>query len=160
MEETYAPSFHEICTKINNAKDKTKKIGVLRKYRTPHLEQFLKAGLDPNIEWMLPRGDVPYKPNEAPEGTEHTILAQETKSLYNYVKMNRSRLNMPEVIGNPHINSAKREMMFIQLLEGLHTNEAELVILAKDKLLSRTFKGLTAACVCEAYGWSPTFEPG
>tara|TARA_B110001454_G_scaffold43183_1_gene42265 strand:+ start:1972 stop:2454 length:483 start_codon:yes stop_codon:yes gene_type:complete len=159
MEETYTPSFHEICSKVNNAKDKAKKIGVLRKYRTECLEMFLNSGLNPNIVWMLPHGDVPYKPNEAPEGTEHTILAQEARNLYNYVKMNRSRLNLSEVIGNEHINMAQREMMFIQMLEGLHTKEAQLVILAKDKLLSKNFKGLTATCVCEAFGWSDTFEP-
>ena len=73
--------------------------------------------------------------------------------------MDRSRLDMDEVIGNPTINSQKREMMFIQLLEGLHKDEANLVILAKDKKVSKTYKGLTAACVCEAFGWSDTFEP-
>ena len=57
--ETFVPLFHEIFTKVNNAKDKTKKMEVLRKYQTPALEQFLKAAFDPNIEWLLPEGDVP-----------------------------------------------------------------------------------------------------
>ena len=158
-ERTYEPSFAEICTKVNNAKDKTKKIAVLREYRTPALEMFLNAAINPNIVWMLPRGDVPFIENDAPEGTEHTSLINEVHNFHNYVKMDRSRLGMDEVVGNPNINSAKREMMFIQLLEGLHKDEANLVISAKDKKVSKTYKGLTAACVCQAFGWSDTFEP-
>ena len=158
-ERTYEPSFHEIFTKVNNAKDKTKKIAVLKEYRTQSLEMFLNAAINPNIVWMLPRGDVPFRANDAPEGTDHTTLHNEVQNFHNYVKMDRSRLNMAEVVGNPNINSQKREMMFIQLLEGLHKDEAELVILAKDKKVSKTYKGLTAACVCEAFGWSNTFEP-
>ena len=158
-ERTYEPSFAEICTKVNNAKDKTKKIAVLREFRSGSLEMFLNAAINPNIVWMLPSGDVPYIPNEAPEGTEHTTLHNEVQNFHNYVKMDRSRLGMAEVVGNPGLNSAKREMMFIQLLEGLHHDEAELVILAKDKKVSRTYKGVTAKCVCEAFGWSDTFEP-
>ena len=155
----YEPSFVEICTKVNNAKDKTKKIAVLREYRSESLEMFLNAAINPNIIWMLPAGDVPYIPNEAPEGTEHTTLHQEVRNFHNFVKMDRQRLGLEEVIGNPTLNGAKREMMFIQLLEGLHKDEANLVILAKDKKVSKTYKGLTAACVCEAFGWSDTFEP-
>jgi hypothetical protein len=45
------------------------------------------------------------------------------------------------------------------MLEGLHTDEAELVILAKNKDLSKSYKGLTANAVCEAFGWTENFEP-
>ena len=159
-EETYTPLFSEICTKVNNAKDKPKKIEVLRHNRSQPFEMFLKAGLDPNIEWLLPEGDVPFMANDAPAGTQHTRLSQEIGKCHNYVKMNRNHVNMAPVIGNPNLNRAQREMMFIQMLEGLHKDEAELVILAKDKGLSRKYKGLTANAVCEAYGWTENFEPG
>jgi hypothetical protein len=158
-EETYVPLFSEICTKINNAKDKPKKIGVLRHYRTPAFEMFLKAALDPSIEWLLPVGDVPFMANDAPEGTEHTRLSREMLKCHNYVKMNRNRVDLAPVVGNPNLNRAQREMMFIQMLEGLHSDEAELVILAKNKDLNKTYKGLTASAVCEAYGWTEHFEP-
>ena len=158
-EETYVPLFSEICTKVNNAKDKPKKIGVLRHYRTPAFEMFLKAALDPSIEWLLPVGDVPFMANDAPEGTEHTRLSREMLKCHNYVKMNRNRVDLAPVVGNPNLNRAQREMMFIQMLEGLHSDEAELVILAKNKDLNKTYKGLTASAVCEAYGWTEHFEP-
>lgn len=158
MQETYTPLYSEICTKVNNAKDKPKKIAVLRKYRTPQLEMFLKAALDPNIEWMVPEGDVPFIPNDAPDGTEHTRLSNEMRNCHNYVKMNRDYLNMPAVIGNPDLNTARREMMFIQLLEGLHQDEANLLVVAKDKNLSRKYKGLTASAVQEAFDWDEYFQ--
>ena len=157
MDETYAPLFSEICTKVNNAKDKPKKIEVLRKYRSPQLEMFLKAALDPNVEWLLPEGDVPFIPNEAPDGTEHTRLTQQIGICHNFVKMNRDHLNMEPVYGNPAINTARREMMFIQMLEGLHQDEANLLVVAKDKNLSKKYKGLTASAVQEAFGWNEHF---
>ena len=158
MQETYTPLYSEICTKVNNAKDKPKKIAVLRKYRTPQFEMFLKSALDPNIEWMVPEGDVPFIPNEAPDGTEHTRLSNEMRNCHNYVKMNRDYLNMPTVIGNPSLNTARREMMFIQLLEGLHHDEANLLVVAKDKNLSKKYKGLTSSAVQEAFGWDEYFQ--
>ena len=158
-ERTYEPSFVEICTKVNNAKDKPAKIKVLREYRSESLEMFLKGALDPNMEWLLPAGDVPYMPNEAPEGTEHTTLHQEIHNCHNFVKLHRDFINMSPVYGNPILNQPRREMMFIQMLEGLHTTEADLLILAKDKKLSKKYKGLTANCVQEAFGWDAHFQP-
>lgn len=158
-QSTYTLSFAEICTKVNNAKDKPKKIAVLREHRSQAFEMFLKAALDPNIEWLLPEGDVPFIPNEAPDGTEHTKLYREIYKCHNYVKMHRDNVNMEPVIGNPNINRARREMLFIQMLEGLHRDEAELIICAKDKNLSKKYKGLTANAVQEAYGWTDNFEP-
>jgi len=159
MEETYTPLFSEICTKVNNAKDKPAKIKVLQHYRTPALEMFLKGALDPAVEWLLPEGDVPFMPNEAPDGTEHTRLSGEMNNMHNYVKLHRDRVGLDPVFGNPSLNTARREMMFIQLLEGLHQDEANLLIIAKDKKLSRKYKGLTANAVQEAYGWTDNFEP-
>ena len=49
--------------------------------------------------------------------------------------------------------------MFIQMLEGLHEDEAKLVLLAKDKNLNREYKGLNASTVTEAYGWDEHFQP-
>ena len=157
--ETYTPLFHEICTKVNNAKDKPAKIKVLQKYRTAALEMFMKSALCPEIEWMLPDGDVPFMANDAPEGTEHTLLSQSMAKVHNYVRLNRDKLDLPPVVGNPELNRMKREMMFIQLLEGLHKNEALLLIDAKNKVINRKYKGLNATTVCEAYGWNDNFEP-
>ena len=158
-ERTYEPSFVEICTKVNNAKDKPAKIKVLREYRTESLEMFLKGALDPNVERLLPEGNVPYIANDAPEGTEHTTLHQEIMTCHNFVKLHLDFINKPAVYGNATLTQPRREMMFIQMLEGLHEAEADLLITAKDKNLSKKYKGLTANCVQEAYGWDTHFQP-
>ena len=155
--ETYQPLFHEIFAKVNNAKDKPKKIEVLRKHRNQALENFLMVAFNPDIEWMLPEGDVPYMPNDAPEGTEHTMLHSEAKNLYFYVKKLVFGTTNQWVFGNTQINDARREMMFIQLLEGLSAPEAELLLQAKNRTLNKKYKGLNANTVREAFGWDENF---
>ena len=82
MQETYRPLYHEIFTKVNNAKDKPKKLAVLRQYQSPSLEMLLKAAFDPQDHMVDSRRRLyPYMPNDAPEGTEHTILEQRSKEV-------------------------------------------------------------------------------
>ena len=64
MADNYNLSFHEILTKVNNAKDKPKKIEVLRKYDTNELRMLMKGAFDPKLEWLMPEGAPPYKVNE------------------------------------------------------------------------------------------------
>ena len=136
----------EIFTKINNAKDKPKKIEVLRKYDTPGMRMILKGAFDPKIEWDLPPGTPPYIANEAPAGTEHTYLEIEAKRLYNFAKG-----------GNDQLNKIRKETLFIQMLEGLHADEAKVLIDMKNKSLNKTYKGLTSEMVKEAFGWNADF---
>ena len=158
--ETYTPMYSEIFQKVHGAKNKESKMKVLQKYRTEQLEMFLNAALNPNIEWLWPAGKVPFKPNTSPDGEgEGMRLSAQVRTLHNYVKMNRDHVNMEPIIGNPAINRTRREMMFIQMLEGLHEDEAKLVLLAKDKNLNREYKGLNASTVTEAFGWDEHFQP-
>ena len=136
----------EIFTKINNAKDKPKKIEVLRKYDTPGMRMILKGAFDPKIQWDLPEGTPPYIANEAPAGTEHTYLEVEAKRLYNFA-----------VGGNDQLNKIRKETLFIQMLEGLHASEAKVLIDVKNKSLNKTYKGLTSDMVKEAFGWNADF---
>ena len=155
--ETFTPLYHEIFTKVNNAKDKPKKVEVLRKYDSPNLRGFLMCAFNPDIEWMLPAGDVPYMPNDAPDGTEHSRLDTEGRLLHNFVKKRVSGTIDEWAIGNPDINDMKRETMFIQLLEGLSGGEADCLCLAKAHTLHRKYKGLNANSVREAFGWDENF---
>ena len=136
----------EIFTKINNAKDKPKKIEVLRQYDSPGMRMILKGAFDPKIEWDLPEGTPPYIANEAPAGTEHTFLEVEAKRLYNFAKG-----------GNDQLNKIRKETLFIQMLEGLHADEAKVLIDVKNKSLNKTYKGLTSEMVKEAFGWNADF---
>ena len=146
MEGSGQPLVHEIFTQINNAKDKPKKIEVLKKHDTPAMRSLLKAAFDPKILWDLPEGIPPYIANEAPAGTEHTSLLSEARKLYHFV-----------VGGNNTINKLKKETMFIQMLEGLQQKDAEVLIAIKNKNLNTTFKGLTAQMVKETFNWDDNF---
>ena len=138
--------FSEILDKVHKAKTKEAKVKILIDHDNQSLRMVIKSSFDPKIEWVLPVGDVPFKPNDAPAGTEHTRLASEAKKLYHYIKG-----------GDNDTPQYKKELMFIQLLEGLHETEAKLVINAKDKKLHQIYKGLSKEVVKEAFGWNDEF---
>ena len=140
------PLMSEIATKINNAKDKPRKLKVLQDHDSIPLRQVLKGAFDPNIEWLLPKGDVPYTPNDAPLGTEHTILSQEAKRLYLFTKG-----------GDNTLSQNKRETTFVQMLEGLSAEEAEFLIAVVNKKVNNQYKGFTANLVKEAFNWDDNF---
>ena len=144
--ETYTPSIAEVLKKVNNAKTKDKKIEILRKHDTDSLRMVIKSSFDPKIKWVLPEGAVPFKPNDAPEGTEHTLLVQEAKRLWHFIEGADNQ--------TPRM---RKETMFIQMLEGLHKDEAEVLIVAKDKKLHQKFKGLSDNVVKTAFGWNDDY---
>lgn len=130
--------LNEVLQKISNAKTKAQKIKLLQDHNSPALRQILIANFDESIISMLPNGDVPYEKNEAPEDTEHTKLVHEYRKLYLFFK------------GGANVSQSRRETLFIQLLEGLHQGEAEVLCLMKDKKLGKRWK-ITKQCVEEAY---------
>jgi len=136
----------EVLDLVAKAKTKEKKIQTLREHNSDSLRMILKSSFDPDIEWLLPQGEVPFIPNDAPAGTEHNVLAYESRKLYHYIRG-----------GNNTLSQNKRESMFVQLLEGLHESEADLIIAAKDKVLHQKYKGLSANVVREAFNWDDNF---
>lgn len=129
----------EILQKVSNAKTKAEKIKLLQEHNSPALRAILIANFDESVISELPEGDVPYTPNEVPEETEHTSLYQEYRKLYYFFKG-----------GSPSLTRTKRETMFIQMLEGLHAKEAEVIVLMKDKKIGKRWK-ITQQCVAEAF---------
>jgi hypothetical protein len=140
------PMMHEIAMKVNNAKDKPRKLKVLKEHDSVPLRQVLKGAFDPKIEWLLPPGDVPYTANDAPVGTEHTLLSQEAKRLYLFTKG-----------GDSSLSSTKREIIFIQMLEGLCAEEAAFLVTVVNKRVNNEYKGFTANLVKEAFNWNDNF---
>ena len=99
----YTPLISEILEKVAKAKTKDKKVELLRQHNSDSLRMIIKSSFDPNIKWQLPDGDVPYTTNEAPEGTEHTILAGEAKELYHYIAGGNPQLTQ----NKPYTESTK-----------------------------------------------------
>ena len=115
----------EILRKVSNAKTKKEKVDLLRKHNSTALRQLMIINFDDSLVCLMPEGDVPYTPNDAPVGTDHTRLEQEYRGLYRFFKGGQDKLP-----------SLKRESMFVQLLEGLSAEEAELLVLVKDGRLN------------------------
>jgi hypothetical protein len=146
MGRAVPPLFSEIATKINNAKDKPRKLKILKEHDSVPLRQVLKGAFHPDIEWLLPPGDVPYTSNDAPIGTDHTLLSQEAKRLYLFTKG-----------GDDSLSNTKRETLFIQMLEGLCAEEAEFLVTVVNKKVNNKYKGFTANLVKEAFNWDDNF---
>ena len=141
------PLMSEIAMKVNNAKDKPRKLKVLKDNDSVALRQVLKGAFDPKIKWLLPMGDdIPYEANGAPIGTEHTVLTQEAKRLYLFTEG-----------GDRTLSNTKRETLFIQMLEGLSAEEAKFLVSVINKKVNNDYKGFTANLVKEAFGWDDNF---
>jgi len=133
------PFIHEVLELVNKQRSKAKKVEVLKEYETDALKTIFIWNFDDTVVSMIPEGQVPYKENEVPVGTDHTSLRREFKHLYNFVKG-----------GNDSLSSLRRETMFIQILEGLHPEEAKILCLVKDKALQSKYK-INQDIVSEAY---------
>ena len=133
------PFIHEILELASKQRSKAKKVEILQEYGNPALKSLFIWNFDETVISMVPPGEVPYNPNEVPVGTDHTSLRREYKHLYNFVKG-----------GNDGLSSLRNETMFIQMLEGLHPEEAKILCLVKDKCLQTKYK-LTYDVVAEAY---------
>ena len=133
------PFLHEILELASKQRSAAKKAEILQEYRNDALTAILIWNFDDSIISVLPPGDVPYKENEVPVGTDHTSLRREWKHLYNFVKG-----------GNDSLNGLRRETMFIQMLEGLHPEEAKILCLTKDKQLQTKYK-ISQANVAQAF---------
>ena len=133
------PFQHEILDLVNKQRTKAKKVEVLKEYGNDAIKALLIWNFDESVISLLPPGHVPYKENEVPVGTDHTSLRRECRQLYHFVKG-----------GNDSLSSLRRETMFIQMLEGLHPEEAALLCLVKDKELQSKYN-ITKEMVSEAY---------
>ena len=130
---------HEILAHASKQKSIAKKVEVLKEYRNDALTAILIWNFDETVQSLLPEGEVPFNKNEVPVGTDHTSLRREWKNLYHFIKG-----------GNDKLSKTRRESMFIQMLEGLHPEEANIICLVKDKNLGTKYK-LTQEQVATAF---------
>ncbi len=159
------PFVFEILDAASSQKSKAKKVEALRKYEHPSVKMIFIWNFDSSVISLLPPGEVPYGETNAQttfagtlsdnlikeaqggesatgqdlDGRGKTSLRREYQNLYHYVKG-----------GNDKLTTTRREMMFINLLEGLHPRESEILILTKDKKLTDKYK-ISLDVVKEAY---------
>ena len=133
------PFMSEILDLASKQRTIAKKVEVLQEYTTDALKAILIWNFDETALSMVPEGDVPYEKNDVPIGTDHTSLRKEWKNLYHLIKG-----------GNDTLSPIRRETMFIQMLEGLHPDEADILVLVKDGRLGEKYK-ITKEVVGKAY---------
>ena len=159
------PFVYEILDLASKQRSNAKKLEVLKTYEHDSLKTIFIWNFDDTVISLLPEGDVPYANAEEQtvysgtlsenlskeasggesatgqdlDGRGRTSLRREYQNLYHYVRG-----------GNAGLNTIRREMMFINLLTGLHPREAEVLILTKDKKLTDKYK-ISFENVKEAY---------
>ena len=115
------PFMNEILEVVSEQKTDAKKVAILKEYECDIIKSLFIWNFDDSIISLLPEGKVPYKPNENPLGTDHSSLRREQRNLYMFVKG-----------GNDTLSTIRRETIFIQMLEGLHPKEADIIVAVKD----------------------------
>ena len=133
------PFMNEILELVSEQKTDAKKVALLKEYECDALKSLFIWNFDESVISLLPPGTVPYKANENPLGTDHSSLRREQRNLYMFVKG-----------GNDALSTIRRETIFIQMLEGLHPKEADIVIAVKDKALEDMYD-VSFEVVEEAY---------
>lgn len=106
------------------------------------LKEVLYLNFGP-AEFDLPAGEPPYKKSPHPIGLTDSNLYAESRRMYLLVKGHPRRA--------PGLKRTQVENVFIQIIEGIHVDEAELMIALKDKALAKKYKGLTEAVVRQAF---------
>ena len=161
------PFAYEVLEAASKQRTKARKIEVLQKYAHDSIMTILIWNFDETAISVLPPGDVPYGNTREDNNVTGTLsdkindavdkmsemgstslgsqdqgkasIRKEYTKFYNFIKG-----------GNDKLSGLRRETMFINILEGLHPLEAEILILVKDKKLTDKYK-ITKEIVSAAY---------
>mgnify|MGYP003140520368 FL=1 len=161
------PFVFEVLDAASKQRSKANKVKVLQKYSHPSLKAVMIWNFDETVVSLLPPGEVPYATNLEDETSSGTLsekindavdkmselrttslgsqdqgrasIRKEFSKFYNFIKG-----------GNDGLSSLRRETMFINVLQGLHPLEAEILILVKDKDLETKYK-ISKDVVSQAY---------
>jgi len=162
------PLVFEVLDLVSRSRSKAKKIEVLKKYDEQSLRRVLIWNFDQSIQSILPEGPVPYvgyDEQNTYNGTLTTKLTEEVRQMHEtgnfslgvsdqqgHTTIRRESKNFYHFVkgGNDAMSNIRRETMFINILQGLHPLEAEIVVLAKDKKISDKYS-ITREIVSEAY---------
>ena len=148
------PFIHEVLSLADVQNSNAKKVEVLKNYEHDCLKVLFVWNFDSSVISLLPPGEVPYGESNAQttfagslseniarearggesatgqdlDGRNKTTIRREYQNFYHYVQG-----------GNGSLSTVRREMMFIDLLQGLHPKEAEILVLVKDKDLGTKY---------------------
>jgi len=162
------PLAFEIFDLISRQRSKEKKVELLQKYNHDSIRALLIWNFDESVVTMLPDGPVPYSSYDdqtVHSGTLSTKISEEVRAMYESgsfslgVSDTQARTTIRKEFkhfyhfikgGNDSMSAIRRESMFINLLQGLHPLEAEIICLVKDKKLEEKYK-ISKEVVSEAF---------
>ena len=168
LELPLKPFAFEVLHLVSKQRSKAKKVEVLKRYEDPSLKALFIWNFDETVISVLPEGEVPYTGYDEQtsySGTLTTKISEDIRRMHETGsfsmgatdKQGRTTIRREYVIfyhflkgGNDALNNIRRETMFINILEGLHPLEAEIIVLVKDKNLETKYK-ITKEIVAEAY---------
>ena len=168
LELPLKPFAFEVLNLLSKQRSKAKKVEVLKRYEDPSLKAIFIWNFDETIVSVLPQGEVPYTGYDDQttySGTLTTKISEEVRKMHEtgsfsmgtsdkegHTTIRREYVNFYHFLkgGNDSLNNIRRETMFINILEGLHPLEAEIIVLVKDKNLESKYK-ITKDIVSEAY---------
>lgn len=130
----------ELFDLVEKAKSREEKLNLLRSHDFPVVRAMFSLNYNPSFKLNLPDGAPPFKrETDKPIGYHQTSLLLELRRFYVWMDPN---VTLPKV---------KRETLFIEMLEGLHFTEADIVCAVKDHELTKIYPSLTESLVREAY---------
>jgi hypothetical protein len=126
----------EFLEKVSKLKKREEKIAALKYNDSFQIRTILQGVFDPRIVWVLPEGTPPYTPSALVD--QENVLINDCRKLIYFIEG-----------GSPNLKQARRETMFIEMLEAVAPADAKLLCSIKEKKLP--FKGITADIVQEAF---------
>jgi len=151
------PFAFEVLDAASKQRTKAKKIEVLQRYTHDSIMALLIWNFDETAISALPPGDVPYGNTREDNSMTGTLSDKINDAVDKMNEMDSSSLGSQDQGkasirkeytkffnflrgGNDKLSSLRRETMFINILEGLHPLEAEILVLVKDKKLTDKYK--------------------
>ena len=162
------PFAFEVLHLASKQRTKAKKIEVLKRYEHISLKTIFIWNFDETVVSVLPPGPVPYSGYDDQNvytGTLSTKIGEEVRKMHEtgsfsmgssdkqgHTTIRKEYKNFYHFVrgGNDAMSAIRRETMFINVLEGLHPLEAEIICLVKDKKLSDKYN-ISKELVMEAY---------
>ena len=131
-----AKLIHEIIVEAGKKRSKAEKVECLKQNESWALKDILRGTYDDAVQWLVPEGTPPYTPNKE-ESTPSNLIRQNTQFRY--------LVDSPD---SRKVLKAKRENIYIRLLESIHPLDAEIVI---NMVSKKSIKGISKLVVQEAY---------
>jgi len=161
------PFIFEVLDLVSKQRSNSKKVEVLQKYSHPSIQTLFVWNFDESIVSSLPVGEVPYASVGEQNSFSGTISEKIDDAVYKMGELESNSLGSQDQGrssirkeyqkfynfvkgGNDGLSSLRRETMFINILQGLHPLEAEILCLVKDKKLETKYK-ISKEIVSEAY---------